>query len=186
MSNSISYILAYQPYTQPTIPVPSVPTRIDHPTEGMTSLVNSSFNPDTALLPIRSDSFTSVVVPEGRSDNQQQNNQQEGTLQQPLLQVPPEPSQQPSQQPNQQPNQPTSEQQPGQPMVINIPANRENEESFFQTLFEALQRRINEEGTANTAPTEEQHTTILSDSTKEKPHPPRESLLYDIVFIDDV
>ena len=66
MNNHISYILAYQPYTQPTIPVPSVPTRIDHPTEGMTSLVNSSFNPDTALLPIRSDSFTSVVVPEGR------------------------------------------------------------------------------------------------------------------------
>ena len=147
----------------------------------MTSLVNSSFNPDTALLPIRSDSFTSVVVPEGRTDNQQQNNQQEGTLQQPLLQVPPEPSQQA----NQQPNQPTIEQQPGQPMVINIPANRENEESFFQTLFEALQRRINEESTSNTAQTEEQHSTILSDSTKEKPHPPRESLLYEIVFAVD-
>ena len=151
----------------------------------MTSLVNSSFNPDTALLPIRSDSFTSVVVPEGRTDNQQQNNQQEGTLQQPLLQVPPEPSQQANQQPNQQSNQPTIEQQPGQPMVINIPANRENEESFFQTLFEALQRRINEESASNTAQTEEQHSTILSDSTKEKPHPPRESLLYEIVFVID-
>ena len=149
----------------------------------MTSLVNSSFNPDTALLPIRSDSFTSVAVPEGRTDNQQQNNQQEGTLQQPLLQVPPEPSQQA----NQQPNQPTIEQQPGQPMVINIPANRENEESFFQTLFEALQRRINEESASNTAQTEEQHSTILSDSTKEKPHPPRESLLYEIIFdVDNV